>query len=271
MHLYTHSNGEVEVTDRIITAIANHADSTAAHFETARLFKLYTEIFCDRGAHTVTGNYIPIVSALVKLSTGLQTVNAESYVQQAEEIFATDATTKTGGLSHPENFIRARAIYLWHAKGSSAEPEIEKMIEGYAGMDELDVHRQQKVERITENLIQLLLQPEWMATPLTQSLAKQYFPHFIASGTMNTEEVKKRIQNLHATVQEYLAYVLYDFASADKTLEEVPLGYCFFLSNAIGLEKPFFAAVKKEKKLTDKKTTALKNHSLAEYQKQGVA
>jgi hypothetical protein len=64
--LYTHLNGDVEVADRIITAIANHQGSTPAHYETARLFKLYTEIFCDRGAYIVTGNYAPIVASLVK-------------------------------------------------------------------------------------------------------------------------------------------------------------------------------------------------------------
>ena len=56
VQLYTQLNGEIEVTDRIITAIANNQGCTPAHYETARLFKLYTEIFCDRGAYIVTGN-----------------------------------------------------------------------------------------------------------------------------------------------------------------------------------------------------------------------
>lgn len=267
VHLYTQANGEVEVTDRIITAVANSAHSTAAHVETARLFKLYTEIFCDRGSYKVTGSYLPIVTALVKLSTGLQTVNGESYVQQAEEIFASDEGTKTAGISHPENFIRARAIYLWHTKGEAAEPEIEKMIEGFAGIDELDIHRQQKLEGITLKLLQLLLEPAWMNTPKTLSLAKQYFPQ-LEKAIFNVDELKTKLSGLHSSVQEYLCYVLYDFATADESLEDVPLGYCFHLANLFGLEKLFAAAVKKEHKLTDKKTNSLKQQSLAEYQKQ---
>src|SRR5882757_5019272 len=35
-------NGELETSDRIIMAIANSPDSEAAHYETARLFRLYT-------------------------------------------------------------------------------------------------------------------------------------------------------------------------------------------------------------------------------------
>ncbi|MBA4058388.1 MAG: peptidase M48, partial [Marivirga sp.] len=38
--LYTLQNGQLEVTDRIITAIANNYNSEAAYFETARLFRL---------------------------------------------------------------------------------------------------------------------------------------------------------------------------------------------------------------------------------------
>jgi hypothetical protein len=269
IHLYNYADGDAEVADRIITAIANHSTSTAAHFETARLFKLYTEIFCDRGSYKVTGSPLPIVTALVKLSTGLQTVNGESYVQQAEEIFASDEGTKTAGISHPENFIRARAIYLWHTNGEAAEPDIEKMIEGFAGIDELDIHRQQKLEAITSNLIQLLLQPSWMNTPKNFSLAKQYFSQF-EKEAINVEELRTKLINLHSSVHDYLSYVLYDFATSDKTLEDVPLGYCFHLANLLNIEKPFAATVKKERKLTDKKTNTLKQQSLAEYQKQAI-
>lgn len=257
IHLYGSADGDVEVADRIITAIANSGGGTAAHAETARLFKLYTEIYCDRGSHKVTGSHLPIITALVKLSTGLNTVNGESYVRQAEEIFASDAGIKTAGLSHPENFIRARAIHLWHTKGEAAEPEIENMIEGLTGIDELDLHRQQTLEGITLNLIGLLLQPAWMQTPKTLSLAKQYFSH-VGSAAVNDEKLAKDIAPLHSTVHEYLGYVLYDFATADKALEDVPLGYCFHLSHALGVAKPFAAAVKKERKLTDKKVNALK-------------
>ena len=46
--LYAMLNGELEIADRIITAIANNYNSDAAYYETARLFRLYTEIFCGK-------------------------------------------------------------------------------------------------------------------------------------------------------------------------------------------------------------------------------
>ncbi len=267
IQLYTRLNGEVEIADRIITAIANHQDSVPAQYETARLFKLYTEIFCDRGALLVTGDYKPIIASLVKLATGLQTVNADSYIKQAEDIFSIDANYKTMGVTHPENFIRARAVWLWHQKGTDAEPLIQKMIEGYTGLDELDLFKQQHVSAITEQLIRILLSKKWMQTPHTIALAKQYFGQIDIGQNPAVETLSSQIELLHPYLQDYLSYVMYDFAVADKELEDIPLGYCFFLGDELKLAQSFAGAVKKEKKLTDKKTATLKKHSLMEYQK----
>ncbi|HEV7330445.1 MAG TPA: M48 family metalloprotease [Flavisolibacter sp.] len=268
VQLYSQFNGEIEVTDRIITAIGNHAGSTPAHYETARLFKLYTEIFCDRGAYLVTGDYRPIISSLVKLATGLQTINADSYIKQAEEIFASDAKTKTMGVTHPENFIRARAIWLWHKKGYEAEQQIKDMIEGQTSLDELDLFQQQAITALTMEMIQLLLYPSWMQTAQTIALGKQYFGSLALEGLPDKAALAARIEILHTHLQEYLAYVIYDFATTDKTLEDVPLGYGFFLADELNLSAAFASAIKKERKLTDKKIASLKKKTLAEYHQQ---
>ena len=268
VQLYTQLNGEVEVADRIITAISNHMGSTSAHYETARLFKLYTEIFCDRGAYLVTGSYSPIISSLVKISTGLQSINADSFIKQAAEIFASDNTIKTLGISHPENFIRARAIWLWHSKRSEAEATIKQMIEGNMSIEELDLFKQQHVSVITEQMINLLLEPQWMNTPQTIALGKQYFSHIQVEELPNITNLSATIENLHGNLKDYLSYILYDFTTVDKTLEDVPLGFSFFLADKLKLDKNFANTVKKEKKLTDKKVTVLKKQTLAEFHKQ---
>jgi hypothetical protein len=62
--------------------------------------------------------------------------------------------------------------------------------------------------------------------------------------------------------------VLYDFSTADKSLEDLPLGYCFSLADEFKLDKAFACAVKKERKLTDKKVTVLKKQALEAFWKQ---
>lgn len=265
IQLYRELNGDLEVADRIITALNNHSGCTPAHYETARLFKLYTEIFCDRGAWLVTGDHRPIISSLVKIATGLQTVNPDSYVKQAEEIYSASPGTKTTGITHPENFIRARAIWLWHSKGQEAENSIREMLEGHTSLEELDLFKQQHISRITRELIQLLMAPSWMQTPQHIALAKQYFGTLEPNAATNRPELAGKIALLHPSLQEYLGYVLYDFATADKQLEDIPLGHSFYLANELRLQDAFTQAVKRERKLTDKKVSTLQKNCLAGY------
>lgn len=268
IQLYSQLDGEVEVADRIINAIGNHQGSTTAHYETARLFKLYTEIFCDRGAYLVTGSYESIICSLVKIATGLTSVNPDSYIKQAEEIFAVDSATKTTGISHPENFIRARAIWLWHNKKEEAESTIRKMIEGNISIEELDLFGQQHIAELTMDLVRLILSPSWMQTENTLALAHQYFNGLVLDKLPDKKELSEKINNLHTSLKDYLSYVLYDFATNDPSLEDVPMGFCFFLADTLMLEKPFSDIVKKEKKLTEKKVSSLKKKTMAEYELQ---
>ncbi|WP_018626627.1 M48 family metalloprotease [Niabella aurantiaca] len=261
--LYTQLNGKIEVADRIIYALANNAGSSPAHFESARLFKLYTEIFCDRGAYLVTGNYSAVIISLVKVVTGLTSVNADSYIKQAEEIFLADTQTKANGVSHPENFIRARAIWLWHSKGAEAEPEIKQMIQGYTSIDELDLFQQNQMSLITKELAQLLLKPNWMRTPHILALNQQYFNRTEINEQLSKEQLKLAITPLHPSLKDYFSYVLYDFSMADKELEDAPLGLCFSLAEELSLDEQFLNTVKREKKLTQKKVLALKKQALS--------
>lgn len=176
VRLYTLLNGDLEVADRIITSIANHRDSDAVYLETARLFKLYTEIYCDRGAYAVLGDSAPVITMLLKLATGLATVNAESYSQQAEAIFSAEPGTTSATPTHPENFIRTRALRLWHEQGEVATAAITRMIEGLPNLDRLDLFAQQELSDLTREFLQEYLRPEWMRSTLVTALERQYFP-----------------------------------------------------------------------------------------------
>ncbi|RYZ56445.1 MAG: peptidase M48 [Sphingobacteriales bacterium] len=268
--LYQQESGDVEVVDRIVSAIGSHQDATPAHYETARLFRLYTEIYCDRGAHLVTKDHRPIISSLVKIATGLQTVNADSFVQQAEEVFANNAMTKTSGLSHPENFIRARALWLWHNKGPEAEGEIQRMIEGDTGVDELDLFKQLRITEITRKVLLALTQEEWFRTPPVLALACQYFGKFQLEEVEAPSIIGASTELLTSSLKEYLGYVLYDFATADKQLGDAGMGRCFQMADELKIADAFAAAVKKEQKLTDKKVSTLRKSALKAYQQQLV-
>lgn len=128
MKLYSLLDGELETSDRIIMAIAGSPDSQAAHYETARLFRLYTEIYCDREAYGVVGDTTPVITMLLKMATGLSVVHADSYIRQAEEIFSSSPAIQSATLTHPENFIRTRALKIWET-----EEKESKGVEGTVG------------------------------------------------------------------------------------------------------------------------------------------
>jgi hypothetical protein len=266
--LYSMKDGELEIADRIITSIANNYASEAVHIETAKLFKLYTEIFCDRGSYLVTGSINPIITSLVKIATGLDNINAENYIKQAEEIFASNKETKTEQLTHPENFIRARAIGLWHSKQDEAEVTITEMIEGHPLLDTLDLFQQKELSIITKTLLQLYLKPRWFQSTLVTSLARQYFTDYKTNETITLKkELVETIEKSHSSIKEYMAYILVDFALADESLEEVPLGWAFQLAEDIGLKQTFDGIIKKELQLSDKKLQQRKEDSLSAFQK----
>ena len=110
---FTADEGEFLTSASILNALTQSEGTEFAHAVTARNHDLYTEILCDRGALAVCGSPLPVISVLVKVETGLSQVNPESYLQQADEIFA-QGPVETAGVSHPETFLRARALDLWH-------------------------------------------------------------------------------------------------------------------------------------------------------------
>jgi len=264
--LYNLLNNDLEIADRIITSIANNYNSDAAYYETARLYKLYTEIFCDRGACLVTGQTDAVITSLVKAATGLDKVNADSYIKQAEEIFAADTVTKTAALSHPENFIRARAIQLWHNNPETAEEDIIKIIEGVTNIDQLNIFKQKELSDLTKEFLQLYLKPKWFRSSVVTNLAKQYFTDFSwKEDALLLHHFAEKINNAHSSIKNYLSYVLLDFAMADTSLEEVPQGWAFQFAEDVQLKEAFDAAVKKELQLSDKKLQQLKQKTLAAY------
>ncbi|MCW3110939.1 MAG: peptidase Ste24p [Segetibacter sp.] len=265
--LYSMLNGEMEIADRIITSIANNYHSEASYYETARLFRLYTEIFCDRGALSVVGNTAPVITSLVKLATGLDNVNAESYVKQADEIFAVDATSsQANAISHPENFIRAKAIDLWSKKNTEAEEEIIKMIEGVVQLDQLDIFKQKELAKLTKEFLQLYLKPKWFQTSMVIGLAKQYFSDFSwKEDVLLSEKMIEDISTAHSSVKDYLGYILLDFCLLDPTLEDIPVGWSFQFAEDVQLKEVFDQIIKKELKFSDKKLQQHKAKMLAAY------
>ena len=249
-----------EIADRIITSIANDNRSSDIYLETARLFKLYTELYCDRGAYMVMEDINPCISALVKLTTGLDKVNAESYLIQADEILNNEKKASEGN-THPESFIRAKALQLWSEKQEEADEEIEKFIESKIEYEKLNIFSQKELDIITKKMIGVILRPSWNKTDRITNLANEYFPKSAIPDIENTEEFFDEVNALGDSTKKYLAYTLLDFSLVDPDQGNVSLGYAFELAENAGLKDEFKLVVKKEIKLTERKFTDLQKEA----------
>lgn len=265
------STGQMLLADRVLQAMAADPRAQPSHFESHRLMRLYTEIYADRGSLRVTGDPTVVISALVKLATGLSQIDPASYVRQAEEIFAR-AKVKTEGVSHPEAFIRARAIMLWAENAPNVEQEIVRMIEGERSLDKLDLLGQQRLTALTRRWLQLFLRPAWIRTDAVRGQARLFFPDFdFAMEGHRDDALLDELRDASTSIRDYFCYLLLDFAAVDPELEMEPLKAAFVLASDLGWDERLEALAVKELKVKKREAQKLRAEARADSEPEADA
>ncbi len=254
--LWTVSHGDFLVTDRLLHTLANEPRATPGHQESARLWQLYTEVYADRGAALMATDGHAAVSLLVKVSTGIEDVDAESYLKQAEDIFAR-GPVKAEGITHPETYIRARAIALWSAEDENCEAAIDEMIEGSTGFDELDLLGQERMTEVTQRMVNYLLRHDWMRTGRIKTHASYFFPNGMQPSMVTSEQILADWQDADEKARDYGCYLLLDFAWADRELEDYALAASFLTAEELGWSDRFEELARKELKLLKRDTARI--------------
>jgi hypothetical protein len=269
--LWSGSDRRFLVADRIAQAMANDPRAEPSHAETARLMRLYTEIYADRGALRVTGNPLAVISGLVKIQTGLAQVDAASYLRQAEEIFAR-AKVKTDELSHPEAFIRARAVMLWAENAPNLDAEIRRMIEGEPSLDKLDLLGQQRLTALTQRWLQLFLRPAWFRTDAVRGQVRLFFPEFdFATEGHRDDALLDELRNASPSIRDYFCYLLLDLAAVDPELDVEPVRAAFTLASELGWDERLESLVVKELKIKKREAQRLRAEARAPAADETVA
>ncbi len=230
LHLWRYDGGEYLIAEQLLAALTNDPQAESPHFATARLWRLYTEILCDRGALAAAGDPLAVVAMLLKIHTQLAEVSAESYVRQAEEVFSR-GDVQTAELTHPETFIRTRAVKLWGDADPAAETKIREMIEGRPVLDRLDLLAQRRVAGLTRRLLDVFLSHRWLQTEPVLAHARLFFEDYEPpSDPMSDPALAEDLRTSDPAMQDYYCFVLLDFVTADRDLEEMPLAAALVLS-----------------------------------------
>lgn len=252
IHLNSIENGDFEVTNRIINAIANDYKSELFYHETARIFQLFTELYCDLGALKVTGSLENVITTLVKIETGLDKVSAESYLKQADEILKR-IEAGSSGESHPEIYIRAKSLALLWEYNPENVSKVEEVVKGKLDLQLLTLFSKKEVYGITKNLVDIFTKPKWMQSEQNIILYKQYFAQYNPNRDLILDaDFKAKINNSKDNLKNYYAYVLFDFSMADTELKEIAIGHALDVSEQLELDSFLKTIIKKEHKLTEK-------------------
>jgi hypothetical protein len=260
--LWGRDGGALLVADQMLAAMASSARAAPSHAESARLFGLYLEVHCDRAALAVCPDPLVAISALIKVETGLVDASAESYLKQSEEIFG-QAEVKTERMSHPEAFVRARALKLWVDGGEASHNEIARMIEGPLDLGRLSLVAQKRLSGLTRRVLLRFLEPAWLRTDPIVAHARLFFPELDPAQAGGLEAAPLREEAAAATegVREYLCYVLLDLGTVDHALEEAPLAAAARLSDELGLADTFLRLAGEELELGKRSLARLKKES----------
>ncbi|MEZ6062624.1 MAG: hypothetical protein R3C19_19955 [Planctomycetaceae bacterium] len=206
---------------------------------------------------------------LVKMHTGLKDVSAAAYLQQADEV-CEKLVAGSDGLTHPEMFIRARALRLWRDSPDSADDGLEAMVEGPLALKELDLLRQRKVSDLTRRFLQQFLTPLWLQTTLVAGHARRFFEDFTFAGPVADQgdsdvpgetsrkssgqrdsgktqgesgaqrsDLKSLLKRCDGQLRNYFCYLLLDFVTCDANLEEAPLAAAFLFAEENSLIEEF--------------------------------
>jgi hypothetical protein len=258
--LFEDQQGDYLVAADLLRALASDPVAGPAASESMRLYDLWTEIYADRWGCHVSEELSATVAALIKIETRLIEVNAESYLRQADEIF-TKASVQTDQISHPEPYIRARALRLWAEQGDQAHPEIERMIERGLNLNRLDLLGQKRASHLTQQFLRTLLAPKWFQTEPVLAHARQFFADFtIEQNGGSPHEPQPQIPDRDAmdaslrgeldrgdsSLRDYLCYLLLDFVTVDRELGDVALSAAIVLARRLGIDKRFAELAQKE-------------------------
>jgi hypothetical protein len=263
--LFDKWDGEFLVATELLDALCNDAAAAAVHVESARLFRLYSEVFADRGALGVTGDPTAAITTLIKMETGLSEVSAESYLRQAEEIFS-KGQAQANQLTHPEPYIRARALKLWANEGIKATEAIESMIEGTNRLDQLDLLKQQKVAETTRRLLGLFLAPPWFHSEPVLAHARLFFEDFVPSPLETPSSISSLVEEIKKadpSLRDYFCYVLLDFVTVDRELLETALSAALVLARELELGNRFAEIAQKELGIAKKQFSMIEREAEA--------
>jgi hypothetical protein len=244
--LWTRDGGRYHVACELIEHIVRQPGFQPSHAASALRHRRWTELFADRGSLVACEDLAAAVSCLMKVTTGLKDVDPRAYLDQAREVLSASASDRgSEGVTHPESFLRAHALEVWHAGGDDSR--LRPLIDGALELETLDLVQQHELTRATRELVAAVLAPKWMRTEATLLHARRFFPE---ASFEQAPAAPPSLLTGGPSVADYYGYLLLDFAMSDPELEDQALAHVAHLGTGLGLGESLPKLVRKELRLS---------------------
>ena len=246
--LWTVQDGAYLAADRLLDAAAADGRTPPLYLETARRWLLASELYADRGALVASGDLRTTIRALLKVSTGLSTVDPDAYLRQADEL---DPTAGSRAGSHPEGVLRAWALRTWLDGGDA-----EVLLTGPLDVDSADLLDARLLRGLAGHLAAYAVADPAVRTEPVLGHAEGFFDPAPADGVPAYAGRFPRLdepwqprpvdgapvpamRRLAASTRAFLCYLLLDLATVDPDTGEDGLVAMMRLARRIGIGPAF--------------------------------
>ena len=244
--LWSLEDGAHYRASRVFDHALSYPAAKPSHRETARLLSQYTELFADRGAAIAAGQTGPVISLLVKVMTGLTTVDPDAFLRQAEEVEAKGA--KSRGASHPEAYLRARALRMWWDEDAALPEWMAKHLHGPLSIESLDVMGQHELTRKTRAFLARFVAD--LDDPSDEILTQvtAMFPDFGKQTEEPLDLSDIAAHRIDDATRDYFIAVMFDLAMADSDAVEATMQVAAKTAAEIGASERLSALLRRDLK-----------------------
>lgn len=253
--LWSMQDNEHYRTSRVFDHALSYPDARPSHRETARLLSLYTELFADRGGAIAAGAPDPAVAVLIKVMTGLTNVDPAAYMRQAEEVAA--AGGKSQGLSHPEAYLRARALQLWWNNDPTLAEWLERHLHGPLSIEALDLLGQSWLTQMTRRFMARFVADVEECSEEIATQLRAMFPDFDVGEEPQLDLYDIGAERIDDATRDYFVALMFDLAMADVDATDVMMLAAAKIAAEIGATERLTAALKRDLKWTKARTDKL--------------
>jgi hypothetical protein len=233
---------------RLFDHALSYPDAKPSHRETGRLLSLHTELFADRGAAIAAGGPEPAIAVLIKLMTGLTNVDPEAYLRQAQEVEASGG--KSQGLSHPEIYLRARALQLWWDGSAELALWLAKHLHGTLSIEALDLMGQSKLTHMTRAFLARFMAEIEEGSEEIATQLRAFFPDFGQQEEVLLDLAEIGIERIDDSTRDYFVALMFDIAMADRDATDAVMLAAAKTAAEIGATERLTGALRRDFKWT---------------------